>query len=348
MKTTFFYFFLIFVLLGCAKKTNEDIVNSVEISDRLNFTFEEKGVNIHSGDMDFFLPKSKLPLQKIVLLNASLVGYFIELNLQEKIVGITSPQYIYDEIIRRRVKDKKITIVGNDQKINIEKLIFLAPDAVFTNYIPTHENTYKILRKNGIELIFLDEYLEQNPLERAAYLKFFGVLMGKENRAENTYKHIEKNYLHLKNTVAHTPNAPMVMANEMYGNIWYMPAGKSYLATLIQDAGGRYILAHEPSYGAVSLSFEKAFSLSQNAIIWVNVGNYTSKKQLLSHQPQYQYLNVFQNGKIYSLQKAQKGNANNFFEEGNVRVDRVLKDYIIALHPSLFPKDSLRYLHELK
>jgi iron complex transport system substrate-binding protein len=45
------------------------------------------------------------------------------------------------------------------------------------------------LKNNGIQVIFLDEYMEQQPLQKTAYIKLFGKLLGKEKEAEaNTRK----------------------------------------------------------------------------------------------------------------------------------------------------------------
>lgn len=334
--------------MSCLKKTNQEQGETVKVSDRLSFTRNGQGVYIVSGTKRFFLPQDKIPLRKVVLLNSSLIGYWTELGIEDRIVGVVSPQYIYSDAIHQALKSGKITQVGSGEKINIEKIISLAPDAVFTNYVPTQENIYSILKSNGIEVVFLDEYLEQNPLNRTAYILLFGALTDMDSLAKNKYEAIEKKYWNIKQKTIQFSQKPFVMANEMYGNIWYMPGGKTILANFIKDAGGRYILEDYPIAQAVSFSFEKALVLSQKANVWVNVGNYVSKKELLSFQPQYRYISAFQQGRVYSLQKAQKGEANNFFEEGNVRSDLVLKDYAKILHPSIFPKDTLRYLHELK
>ena len=70
---------------------------------------------------------------------------------------------VYTDLIEHKI------YFSNDFKIDLEleKIISLKPDAVFTNYIATFENTYDLLKKNGIEVIFLDEYLEQNPIEKS-------------------------------------------------------------------------------------------------------------------------------------------------------------------------------------
>ena len=51
--------------------------------------------SLKSGKHQYKIPHSKLPYQKIMLLNASLVGYFTELGAEEKIIGVSSPEYIF-------------------------------------------------------------------------------------------------------------------------------------------------------------------------------------------------------------------------------------------------------------
>ena len=96
------------------------------------------------------------------------------------------------------IEKNKIQNVGSDQKYDIEKILELKPDVIFTNYIETFENTYKILQNNGIKIIFLDEYLEEMPLDKAAYLKLFGKLLGEEKRAEEIYTKIKNDYESIK------------------------------------------------------------------------------------------------------------------------------------------------------
>jgi iron complex transport system substrate-binding protein len=41
------------------------------------------------------------------------------------------------------VKEGKIQNVGSDQKYDVEKIISMKPDAIFTNYIASFDNTYQ-------------------------------------------------------------------------------------------------------------------------------------------------------------------------------------------------------------
>jgi iron complex transport system substrate-binding protein len=98
------------------------------------------------------------------------------------------------------------------------------------------------LKNNGIQVIFLDEYLEQKPLEKTAYIKLFGKLFGKEKEAEAKYREVEKNYNDLKKLALTAKEKPLVLANEMYGDVWYLPGGNTSVAHYISDANAEYIL----------------------------------------------------------------------------------------------------------
>ena len=105
---------------------------------------------------------------------------------------------MYEQFVTRpaskRIQENKIQNIGNEQKYNVEKIIAYQPDVIFTNYVASFENTYEVLKKNGIEIIFIDEYLEEKPLEKAKIIEVFGKLLGKEKEALEKYSEIEKNY----------------------------------------------------------------------------------------------------------------------------------------------------------
>lgn len=348
MKQTFFTFFLLFLLFSC-KKENKTITHDWQIVSE-NVQFKEDGTTFQliSGKFKYQIPNSKLPFKKVILLNASLVGYFTELNLEHNIIGISSPEYVYSKKVKQLINDGKIQNVGNDQKYNLEKIIALKPDAIFTNYIASFENTYDLIKKNGIEIIFLDEYLEQNPLEKSKYLLVFGQLFNVEKKANVRLDAINKSYDSIK-ILAHTSvNKPVVLANEMYGNQWFLPGGKSNLAQLISDAHANYINSDNSETKALPLSFEEVFVKAQKAEFWVNIGNHQTKKELLQINPNYPKLPVYNSGKLYTITGKELGKSNDYFESGVVRVDLVLKDYVKIFHPELLPNYQLTYQKELK
>lgn len=347
MKSKIFLILAVLFLLGCKKSENLQ-KNWVKVSDRIQFQESPDFFEIKSGKFAYKIPNSKLPFKKIVLLNASLVGYFTALNSEDKIAGISSPEYIFSEKILNLIKENKIANVGNEQKYDVEKILSLKPEAIFTNHIENFENTYELLKKNGIEVIFIDEYLEQNPLEKAKIIEIFGKLLGNQEKANSVYSEIEKNYNQYKSEASKIQKKPYVLANEMYGNQWFLPGGKTFVANYIKDANANYILSQNSDEKAVPMSFEEVFSKSENAEFWINVGNHRSKTELLAVNPNYAKMKVFKSGKLYAVTAKEKGKANDFFESGVVRADLVLKDYIEIFHPEIFPNYDLTYMKELK
>lgn len=303
---------------------------------------------VQSGKFQYQINEKKLPLKRTVFLNSSLLGYAAELGAESQIIGVASPEYIFSNKMQTLVQSGNISTVGNEQKYDLEKIISLRPDAVFSNYVPSFENTYDLLRKNGIEVIFLDEYTEQKPLEKSAYLKLFGKLFGKEKLAEKRFSEIESSYKQLKTLAANAHQKPTVLANEMYGDIWYLPGGETFTAHYIADAGGRYFLQNNLETKAVTMNFEEVYAKAGNVNIWINAGNHHSKQEMLTINPLYAKLNAFTKGKIYAVTQKEVRKANDFFESGVVRADLVLKDYIKIFHPDLLPYHQLYYMKEVQ
>ena len=348
MKSTFFTFLSLFFLFACKKEIPTQLNDWEIISENVQFK-EEAGVfHLKSGKFNYDIPSSQLPFKKVILLNASLVGYFTELNLEQRIIGISSPEYVYSEKVQQLIEQGKIQNVGNEQKYNLEKIIALKPDAIFTNYIASFENTYELIKKNGIEIIFLDEYLEQNPLEKSKYLLVFGKLFNNEEKAIAKLGGIQKSYDSLKTVAKSAENKPIVLANEMYGNQWFLPGGQSNLAQFISDANAIYINADNSETKAIPMSFEEVFVKAQKAQYWVNVGSHQNRKELLQINPNYTKLPVYNSGEMYTITGKTNGKSNDYFESGVVRADLVLKDYIKIFHPNLLPNYQLTYLKELK
>ena len=348
MKHYFLIIFSLFSLISCKKEVKPTAGDWEKISENVQYKKEGNFLRLKSGNFNYKIPQEKLPFKKVILLNASLVGYFTALGLEDRIIGISSPEYIFSKKIKDLIEQGKIQNIGNEQKYDVEKMIALKPDVIFTNYIASFENTYDLIKKNEIEIIFLDEYLEQNPLDKSKYLLVFGKLLEIEKEATLRYKEIKNSYDSLKKIADKSTTKPVVLANEMYGNQWFLPGGKSNLAQFIVDANARYVNAENGDYKAVPLSFEEVFAKAEHAKYWINVGNHQSKKELLQINPNYTKMKVYNEGKLYTITGKAEGKANDYFESGVVRADLVLKDYIKIFHPELLPEYNLTFMKELK
>lgn len=348
MKSRILLFIAFLALTSCKREQKISSPEAVSVSCLVQYKEDQGRLHIKSGNFIYDITKNQLPFKKIILLNASMAGYIGELHAEDRIVGVSSPEYIYSDKIQNLLRQGKIQNVGSEQKYDVEKIISLKPDAIFTNHIASFDNTYQLLKNNGIQVIFLDEYLEQQPLQKTGYLKLFGKLLGKDKEAERICENVGKNYAELKQLAQKAKEKPTVLANEMYGDVWYLPGGKTSAANFISDANAEYILKNNIDEKAVTMSFEEVFAKSGGVRYWINAGNHVSRKEMLGMNPFYGKLNVFNKGKIYVITGREHGQANDFFESGVVRSDLVLKDYIKIFHPELLPGYQLTYMKELK
>lgn len=350
MKRIFLLLILFLFSISCKKENIQKSNDNITISSRVNYIENPDNLILTSGKFKNIIPSKNLPFKKAMLLNSSLIGFFSELNLENKITGVSSSEYIFSEKIHQLINENKILNIGNEQKYDIEKILSNKPDVIFTNYVRNFANTYEVLKNNGIELIFLDDFMEQNPLEKSKYLLLFGKLFGKEEEAEKAYQNIEDNYKKIQTLSKNSKSNSLVLCNEMYGSQWFLPGGNSFVAKLINDAGGNYILKDNKETTSVPLSFEEVFIKSKQANFWINISPHQNKKELLTMNPNYTKMDVFNSGKLYMINNREKDQANDYFESGVVRCDVVLRDYFKIFHPEdvTFQSQPLVYLKELK
>ncbi|WP_379963631.1 ABC transporter substrate-binding protein [Epilithonimonas sp. UC225_85] len=350
MKRIFLLLIFFLFTICCKKEISKIDYQNITISSRVNYNDTSENLLLNSGKFKNIIPNKNLPFKKAMLLNSSLIGFFSELNLENKITGVSSPEYIFSEKIHQLIDKNQILNIGNEQKYDIEKILSNKPDVIFTNYVPNFANTYEVLKNNGIELIFLDDFMEQTPLEKSKYLLLFGKLFGKEKQAEKAYQNIENNYKKIQALAKNSKSNSLVLCNEMYGSQWFLPGGQSFVSKLINDAGGNYILKDNKESSSVPMSFEEVFIKAKKANYWINISPHKNKKELLTMNPNYSKMDVFNSGKLYMINNREKDQANDYFESGVVRCDLVLRDYFKIFHPEdvTFQSEALVYMKELK
>jgi len=117
--------------------------------------------------------------------------------------------------------------------------------------------------------------MESLPLGRTEWIRFYGLLFGKEAMADSIFRETEDRYLELKELAKTVTNRPAVISEKKFGSSWYMPAGDSYIAHLYTDAGADYIFKDLPGAGSTPLSFETVLDKAIHADIWLIKYNHT-------------------------------------------------------------------------
>jgi iron complex transport system substrate-binding protein len=289
-----------------------------------------------------------IPIKSIVVTSTTHLPSLEMLGVEKTLVGFPNLDYISSEKIRARIDAKKITELGNNQDLNIEKTIELSP-AVFIGYgIDNSNKTLDNLAKSGQKILINGDWNEETPLGKAEWIKFFGVLYGKEKLAKSIFDKIATDY---KNTVAIAKKAtlqPTVLSGAMFQDVWYLPKGNSWGSIILADANANYLWKDVVGTGSLNLNFETVFERAQNADFWIQ-GQFSSTTEIEKANKHYKKFKVFQTKNVYSF-ASKKGKTGGvlFYELAPNRPDLLLKDMVKILHPELLVGYKPFFVEKLK
>ena len=113
----------------------------------------------------------------------------------------------------------------DDGNPDIERIISHNPDAIFLS--PYEGQNFEKIRKLGIPIVEMPDYLEPTPLGRAAWMKYYGKLLGKEREADSLYAAVESAYNALRDSVRqHLEGSkapkPRVFTEMKISSTWYV------------------------------------------------------------------------------------------------------------------------------
>ena len=292
----------------------------------------------------------KTPVNKVVCMSSIYTTMLAKLSEENSIIAIDNVDYYNNVFIENAVNEHKIIELSKGPKMNIEQTIALNPDLILTYGMgnPSLDVDKKLLQANIPIAISLD-HLEETPLARAEWIKFFACFYNKEQLADSLFSITEKKYLDLKKLTEHQTARPTVLTEIKYGDTWYVPAGNSYMANLLADAGAAYFWSNEKQTGSIPLPFEAVYTKAKDCDLWINLYQVNTKKELLSYDERYSLFNAFKKNKLYNNNKIQNSKGfSNYWESGITNPDEVLADLISIISPSLVPNHTLIYYKQIE
>ena len=294
--------------------------------------------------------KIEVPIEKIVVTSTTHIPMVEYLNEETSIIGFPYSKYVSSEKTRALIDAGNIKEIGKESSLNTEILLDLQPDLVVGYSVSSADKSLTTIQKAGINVIYNGDWLEETPLGRAEWIKFFGILFDKEQQADSIFNVIETNYLTAKKIALKNVKKPTVLSGAiMSKDIWNLPAGESFVAQFLKDANLNYLWQDSNGKGSLSLSFESVFDKAQNADFWIAPGYFSSKEQLLSSNQLYAKFKAFQNDKIYtpSTKKGKTGGVI-YYELAPTRPDLVLKDMIKITNSELLPNYRMTFFEKMQ
>ena len=290
----------------------------------------------------------EVPVRSIVSLSATYLAPMQMLGIQGSLVGLDRFKYVYSPEIRSRIREGKIFELGEASTLNIELLLELAPDLIMTPSLGQEGDVHPKLMETGFKVAINADYMESSPLGRSEWIKFLAVFFNLEQKAEQVFDAIADDYEKLVEKTRSIPARPTVFTEAPYQGSWWVPGGRSYMATLLSDAGARYIWSDDRSTGSVLLDFESVFEAASQAEFWLNTGTWNSLAAGLAVDERFREFGAFQAGDVYNNNaRVNKFGGNDYWESGVARPNEILADLIRIFHPALLPSHQLKYYRRL-
>lgn len=317
-------------------------------TDTLHYLLVEKGVDPPANRPG--LPVIVTPVQRMAVISSMHIAMAEFVGVADRITGLGSIQYVSSPIVRAGIRAGKVKQVGIDAGINNEAVIAMHPGVLIVMSNPgTGGGTYKTLTDAGIPVLPDADWLETTPLGRAEWVKLVAALVDKDETVETKFDSLARSYRRLADIGSHASPKPSVITDMPFKGTWYVPAGESFMAQFLRDAGANYHWSDTKGTGSLALGFEAVAPVALTADVWINLGNVDSKADVAAKDNRFSSLHAFQTGALYNYNRRVNDlGSNDYWESGSMHPDLILADLIRILHPGLLPGDSLYYYKQLK
>lgn len=369
MRWTPLLLYAFFLLAACASPVDKNEAKNVNVDHELvdmhvdfaqNFTLEsiENGYILHLIDPNTLKTERTytltydhsvegentihLPCSRIANLSQTSVGMMSILGATNSITGISNINYVYDPKIIARFNKKQVAEFGDETNFPIEKIVASESRLILYSGFGKDFPQASKLTELGITPIPNYDWRETHPLGKAEWIKVIGILCGKEAAANSYFEKVKSSYLKLAQKAALVEHRPTVMSGNIYGSVWYSPAGESYMSMLFADAGADYVYRFTQGTGSIERGIEQILKDNLTTEFWMNPGDF-SKARLLENAPQIKHLKAFESNTYCYTH-----NGNKFWERSASEPHLVLSDLLQLFHPELGGSDSLHFYQKIQ
>ncbi|MBP6392268.1 MAG: ABC transporter substrate-binding protein [Flavobacteriales bacterium] len=279
---------------------------------------------------------------RAVILSTTSVPFVDALNAVGNVLACAWSERSRSQAFHEALTSGRLVALTQSTEARREQLIALSPDLVLDHPFG-HSPPPTGLTGAWVPVC---EYLEEHPLARAEWIRFFGVLFGQEKTADSTYSAIERRYERTIASVVPGTERPKVFFGSAWQGAWSVPSGNSYMARLIDDAGGDYLYAGHSSMGNLDLHVETVMADAHRADHWgmiVDVPDLFALKQLPGLEGRLSEAPAMAPGHVFVANSAEA----DLFGSALLEPDVALADLIAIFHPELLPEHAPVYYRPL-
>ncbi len=271
MKVVLFYISFLLIIVGCnnsslpVEATSGQALISYAREFKI-FEFDTTYV-IAIGDKRFRFSKN-IKNSTYVLSGVTQLQFLKALKEDSSVVGLFDVDYFNDSIVSSRLAKREILNFKQANSPDWELLIKHSQSIVL-GYSSFNMDA-EMIKNLNLKMLPINEFQENHPLGKAEWIKVFGVISGKYALADSIFRKIEERYLAAKPSENDSSYKPKVIAGEYYDGVWTVPGSNSYIATLVNDAGGEYLIKNEKQ-SVVMMNKETFSSYLKDAEYWRRV-----------------------------------------------------------------------------
>ncbi len=289
----------------------------------------------------------RIPITKTMILSLDTIGYLDLIKQLNSIIGISDTERLNNSTLKSKLAKKEILNLGMGIDYNVELVVANKPDIIFNTFTGERPRKDVIVEKSGITVAYNFEWMEETPLARAEWVKFFGLFYDNYLSANQAFKNIEKEYNTIAKLATSIIEKPTVLLGADYQGTWFTPGGKSFKAKLLSDAGADYCWKSDSTKGSIPLSFELVFQKQINSDFWIEVP-FENARQMAIADKRYTNFHAYKVGNMFNFnRKSSSPIANEYWETSMSRPDILLKDLIEIFHPGKINHD-LYYFKKLE
>lgn len=256
-------------------------------------------------------------------LTSSCHGYLLsQLGALDNVAVYCDAEYAEYALTKEKIANGQIINGGSSLSPNIETILSQQCDAIWIS--PFENVSAGNIATLPLTIIHCADYMENSPLGRAEWMRFYGRLAGKGAEADSLFKVVETRYDALKEKTQERDRVT-IFAELPYQATWYVPGGKSTMGIMYGDAGYRYVWADDDHSGSLALSAETVLEKAQDADCWVIkylAEEDYSLEDLLSQNDIYRQFKASQTGNVFGCNTAHS----DFYDVMPFRPDSLLDE----------------------
>lgn len=285
------------------------------------------------------------PVERAVIYTSVHAAMAAQLGVLDQVCGVCEPEYITSSEVLERIKNKQIADLGQSTSPNVERIIELGCDVIIAS--PFENSGYGAAEKLKIPIVEAADYMERHPLGRTEWVKFYGLLFGCRDKAEEEFSNTCNRYETLKNACDGVRERPTVVLERKWGQTWGVPAAGSYVGCMHRDAGASYVFGDIKTSSSVNKTFEQVFERGCEADYWLF--KYSGSRpmtldDLKQEYLPYSYFKAFKTQNIYACNTL----VSTYYDDITLHPDQILADLIHIYHPDLLPGYEPKYYFKLQ